>query len=105
MSPWAFSLNIAVERALSHSSDDPAAVVTLRASKLQERHGRVLKLVGGMLMLTLAVVMIVDPTLMNGLASSLAVFGVALAATALVILVHRVVVPRVGVRESPVRKG
>lgn len=75
-----------------------AAVVTLRAGKLQERHGRVLKLVGGMLMLTLAVVMIVDPRLMNGLASSLLVFGAALAATGLVLLLHRVVLPRLGVR-------
>lgn len=71
-----------------------AAVVTLRASKLQEHHGRILKLAGGMLMLTLAVVMIVDPTLMSGLASSLAVFGAALAATLAVLFVHRVVLRR-----------
>lgn len=32
-----------------------AAVVTMRAMKLQEMHGRVLKLVGGVVMLTLAV--------------------------------------------------
>lgn len=69
-----------------------AAVVTLRATKLQERHGRILKLVSGVLMLTLAVVMIVDPTLMSGLASSLAVFGVAIAATALVLVIHRLVI-------------
>lgn len=75
-----------------------AAVVTLRASKLEEKHGRILKLVGGMLMLTLAVVMLVDPTLMVGLVSSLVVFGVALAATALVLVVHRVILPRLGVR-------
>jgi len=74
-----------------------AAVVTLRAGKLQERHGRLLKLVGGMLMLTLAVVMVVDPTLMNGLGSSLVVFAAAIGATLLVLLGHRVVLPRFGV--------
>ena len=31
-----------------------AAVVTLRASKLEEKHGRILKLISGMLMLTLS---------------------------------------------------
>ena len=63
------------------------AVVTLRASKLQERHGRVLKLVSGLLMLSLAVVMVVDPALMSTVAGSLAVFGIALGATVLVVLV------------------
>lgn len=74
------------------------AVVTLRSSKLQERHGRILKLVGGMLMLTLAVVMIVDPSLMSGLGTTLLVFGAALVATWLVLLLHRVVLPRFGIR-------
>lgn len=75
-----------------------AAVLTLRASKLEERHGRILKLVGGMLMLTLAAVMIIDPDVMNTLAGSLIVFGAALVATVLVLVLHRVVLPRFGVR-------
>lgn len=70
-----------------------AAVLTLRASKLQEGQGRVLKLASGMLMLTLAVVMVVDPSWMSGLGSALLVFAVALAATALVLLVHRALRP------------
>lgn len=74
------------------------AVVTMRASRMQERHGRILKLVGGVLMLTLAVVVLVAPELMSGIGSSLLVFGVALAATALVLVVHRVVLPRLGIR-------
>lgn len=77
------------------------AVVTLRASKMQEKHGRILKLVSGMLMLTLAIVMIVDPTLMNGVASSLAVFGTALGATLLVLLTHQVVLPRLRGSQRP----
>ncbi len=75
-----------------------AAVVTLRASKLQERGGRILKLVGGMLMLTLAAVMLVNPALMNDVGTSLLVFVVALGAAGLVLLVHRVVLPRFGIR-------
>jgi drug/metabolite transporter superfamily protein YnfA len=38
------------------------AVFTLRSTKLEEKHGRVLKLIGGVLMLTLALVMLIDPT-------------------------------------------
>jgi cytochrome c biogenesis protein CcdA/thiol-disulfide isomerase/thioredoxin len=47
-----------------------AAVFTLKASRLEEKHGRVLKLIGGMLMLTLAGVMLIDPDLMDNLSSS-----------------------------------
>jgi len=74
-----------------------AAVVSLRASKLEEKHGRILKLIGGTLMLTLAVVMLVNPNLMSRVTTSLLVFGVALAAALLVLFVHRVVLPRFGV--------
>ena len=41
-----------------------AAVISLRASRLEEKHGRVLKLFGGTLMLTLAAVMLFNPSLM-----------------------------------------
>lgn len=54
-----------------------AAVVTLRATKPQERQGRLLKLVGGMLMLSLALVMLVNPSLMSNLRTSLLVFAAA----------------------------
>jgi hypothetical protein len=75
-----------------------AAVVSLRASKLEEKHGRVLKLFGGTLMLTLAAVMLINPSLMSSVGTSLLVFGVALALALLVLLVHRVILPRFGVR-------
>ena len=74
------------------------AVYTFKASKLEEKHGRILKLIGGMLMLTLAVVMLVNPALMNNLTSTLYIFGAALSATLLVLLVHRTILPRVGIR-------
>ncbi len=74
------------------------AVISLKASKLEEKHGRILKLIGGMLMLTLAVVMLANPAAMNRLSSSLLIFGVALLATLLVLVIHRTVLPRWGIR-------
>ncbi len=76
------------------------AVVTMRATKLQEKQGRLLKLVGGMLMLSLAIVMLVDPSLMNNVATSLLVFAAAGAATLLVLLIQRIVLSRLAVGGS-----
>jgi cytochrome c biogenesis protein CcdA/thiol-disulfide isomerase/thioredoxin len=73
------------------------SVFTLKATRMEEKHGRILKLIGGMLMLTLATVMLADPSLMNNLGSSLLIFGAALGATLLVLAVHRAVLPRFGV--------
>ncbi len=74
------------------------SVFTLRKSKLEEKHGRILKLLGGMLMLTLAVVMLVDPTLMNNVNSALLVFGIAFAVAGVVLLVHRVILPKFNIK-------
>ena len=74
-----------------------SAAITLRASRLEEKEGRMLKLVGGMVMLVLAMVLLVDPTLMNSLRNSLIVFGAALGVSVLVLVVHRKVLPRFGI--------
>ncbi len=74
-----------------------SAVVSLKASRMEEKHGRILKLVGGMLMLTLSMVMLVNPALMNNLESSLIIFGIAFLATLLVLLIHRVLLPKFGI--------
>ncbi len=74
------------------------AVFTLRQTKMEEKYGRILKLLGGVLMLTLAVVMLVDPTLMNDIGRSLWVFGAAFGVTALILLVHRVLLPKFNIR-------
>ncbi len=73
------------------------AVLTLKSSKLEEKHGRVLKLIGGMLMLTLALVMLVDPTWMNDVTTTLIIFAAAFGAALLVLLVHRKVLPHYGI--------
>jgi thiol-disulfide isomerase/thioredoxin len=75
-----------------------SAVVSLKASRLEEKHGRLLKLVGGMLMLTLSIVMLVNPALMNNLGSSLMIFGSAFLATLFALFIHRVLLPKFGVR-------
>lgn len=72
-------------------------VLTLKASKFEEKHGRVLKLVGGVIMMALAIVLIIDPAIMNDIGSSLMVFGGALLLTVVVLLVHRKVLPSYGI--------
>jgi cytochrome c biogenesis protein CcdA len=74
------------------------AVVTLKASKFEEKHGRVLKLVGGMVMLTLAMVLLINPELMNSISDSLLIFAGAFAVTFLILVLHRKVLPRMGIR-------
>jgi len=73
------------------------AVFTLKSSRIEEKHGRILKLIGGMLMLTLAVVMLVKPALMSELGSSLLIFVGAIGMAFLILLVHRKVLPALGV--------
>ena len=55
------------------------AIATLSIGRMQESHGRKLKLVGGMVMLALGGIMLVAPELMESLTGSLAVIGLALA--------------------------
>uniref|UniRef100_A0A7C4KYI6 Thioredoxin domain-containing protein n=1 Tax=Bellilinea caldifistulae TaxID=360411 RepID=A0A7C4KYI6_9CHLR len=73
------------------------AVFTLKASRLEEKHGRILKLIGGVLMLTLAVVMVLNPNLLDELNTALIVFAAAFAVTGLILLVHRRILPRFGI--------
>ena len=74
-----------------------AAVFTLKATRMEEKHGRILKLVGGTLMLTLAGVMIFNPNLLNDLNSALIIFAVAFGLTGLILLVHRKILPAFGI--------
>lgn len=54
-----------------------AAVVTMRATKLQEHHGKALQLVSGLLMVTLAGVMALSPALLESVTGTVAVFAAA----------------------------
>ena len=74
-----------------------SSVATLKASRVEEKHGRVLKLISGVLMLTLSMVMLQNPELLNNLNSSLLIFGSAFIVTFLIVVIHRHLLPRIGV--------
>ncbi len=76
------------------------AVVTMRIARFEEREGRVLKLVGGSVMLALAVAMLWMPHLLESVGGMLALFGVAIAGALLIVVAHRFVHPL----SSPLRR-
>jgi hypothetical protein len=55
-----------------------AAVITLKASKFEEKHGRLLKLIGGMIMLFLGIAIIFAPEIMNDIKGTILLFGSAI---------------------------
>ena len=67
------------------------ALVTLKMGRFEERQGRILKLLGGTIMVMLALVMAFSPELMNDLAGTLAVFVLAVLMALLIMAVHRFV--------------
>ncbi len=73
------------------------AVVSMKASKLEEKHGRILKLVSGTIIFALGVVMLINPELMNHLNTSLLVFAAALALTWAIYIIHQRLLPRFGI--------
>ncbi len=74
-----------------------SVVFTLKASKFEEKQGRLLKLIGGMVMLVLAIVLLIDPAIMNNIVSSLLVFGVAFIAAVVILVLHRRILPHYGI--------
>ena len=56
------------------------AVFAMRAMKLEERAGRLLKLVGGVVMIALAATLVFAPEAMSSVGGALAVFGIAIGA-------------------------
>jgi len=74
------------------------SVFTLHQTKIEEKHGRMLKLLGGMLMLSLSIVMLIDPSIMNKISNVLLVFALAFVMTGLILLVHQVILPRLNIR-------
>ena len=74
------------------------AVVKLRIDRFQEHHGRILKLVGGVIMMALAVVLLTAPELMSNMGSAMGLFVGAFALTGLIVVLHRHILPRLGIR-------
>jgi cytochrome c biogenesis protein CcdA len=60
------------------------AVVTLRSTKVQEHHGRALKLVSGTVMVALALAMVLFPSALESVMGTVKVFGYALVVAAAV---------------------
>lgn len=69
------------------------AVLTMRALKVQEHHGRGLKMVSGVVMLTLAVTMLWWPDAMDEIGGSLVVFTVAAVLAAVGVVLQRLLLP------------
>ncbi len=74
------------------------ALTTMRADRFEERHGRVLKLIGGIIMLALAGVLVVAPDLMHDIRGALGVFAAAAGVTVLILILHRCLLPKLGLR-------
>jgi thiol-disulfide isomerase/thioredoxin len=67
-----------------------AAVIGMRALKLEERAGRLLKLFSGTVMVTLAGTLIFVPDAMSSLTGALAVFGIAVGAALIIAAMEKV---------------
>jgi cytochrome c biogenesis protein CcdA/glutaredoxin len=65
------------------------AVLTLKLGRFEEKHGQVLKLVGGMIMIALGLVLLIEPELMNDIGTTALVFFLAALAAVLIMLIKR----------------
>ncbi len=65
------------------------AVTTLQLQRFSEGNVRLLKLVGGAIMIALGLVMLIRPELMSDIGATLLVFALAIATAGLVALLHR----------------
>jgi len=63
--------------------------MTLGAKKLTEWQGQVLKLISGMMMLCLGLVLIINPSLMNNIFTSIAILATALAIAGIIIFITK----------------
>jgi thiol-disulfide isomerase/thioredoxin len=66
-----------------------AVAITLKVSRFEEKQGRTLKLIGGMIMLALAVCLMFLPEIMNSIGGVLIVFGIAIIVSLLTMMIHR----------------
>ena len=74
------------------------AVFKLRIDRFEESQARVLKLIGGVVMIALAAVLIINPDIMSQLGPALGVFVVAFAIAGLIVLLHKHLLPRLGIQ-------
>jgi thiol-disulfide isomerase/thioredoxin len=72
------------------------AIITLKSTRLQKIHGRILKLIGGLIMLALAGVMLLAPDTMETFQGVLTVFVGSFGAASIIIIIDRIILPRLG---------
>jgi hypothetical protein len=72
------------------------AIIGMKLGRMGEHHGRVLKLMGGAVMVALASALALRPELMDDIATSAVLFGTAVGLTALVAWVHHLAEARSG---------
>lgn len=73
------------------------AVITLKRSVFEDKHGRILKLVGGIIMLALAYGIVFQYETLGSISGILSLFGIAALITVVILIVHRVILPRFGI--------
>lgn len=73
------------------------AVITLKKSVFEDKHGRILKLVSGVIMLALAYGIVFAYDALGSLSGILGLFGAASIIIALVLVTHRIILPKFGV--------
>ena len=73
------------------------AVITLKKSVFEEKHGRILKLISGVIMLVLAYGIVFAYDTLSSLGGVLGLFGAAAVIITLVLILHRIVLPRCGI--------
>lgn len=73
------------------------AVISLKKSVFEEKHGRILKLVSGVIMLALAYGIVFDYDTLSSLSGIMGLFGAAVVIVALVLIIHRVILPKLGI--------
>ena len=63
-------------------------VYTLKVSKFEEKHGRLLKLIGGVIMLALAMVLVFNPDMLNDITATIVLFGGAIISSILIAYIY-----------------
>jgi hypothetical protein len=66
-----------------------SALLTLSMGRLEERHGRTLKLFGGAVMIALALALVFRPDVVGSIGGTLVVFGLALLLASAVLMIHQ----------------
>ncbi len=75
-----------------------SVALKLKNAKFEEKHGRILKLIGGMIMLALGSVMLINPNLMHSIGGILVIFGGAFLLSFIIMWIHRWLLPQMDVK-------